>query len=153
MQIEAICISLLVAVLWGASTALHKYVLGSLSSSTVIVVSGFFYTICLLGFCYYHRFVIIEDLHNRMSSYMLMCLITSSIVCGFLANILYFYVLRHNPSSIVAALSFSAPLFVAVLGYVFLKERLPLTSIIGIVMIVVGIMLLSIRTTSQSSHL
>jgi drug/metabolite transporter (DMT)-like permease len=78
-------------------------------------------------------------------------MIISGIFVGFVANYLYYQVIRNNTSYIVAALVFSAPFFTVILSYLFLKEELTLLSGLGVFLIVAGVILLAsskIRPTS-----
>ena len=64
-------------------------------------------------------------------------------IFGFLANIIYFSVIRHGEISLVTALTSTVPIFVAGLAVLILKESLGLKQIAGIAAIVGGTILLS----------
>ncbi|MCL2014844.1 MAG: DMT family transporter [Defluviitaleaceae bacterium] len=61
-----------------------------------------------------------------------------------LATLLSMYVLRHIPLSLAPILESTAYIFVAVLGWVILKERLNKRQILGMVLIVAGIFVFSL---------
>jgi len=57
----------------------------------------------------------------------------------FLANMIYYYILKDNETSIVVSLMYSAPFFTLLLSYLFLNETLQPIGIIGIFLIFLGV--------------
>jgi len=73
----------------------------------------------------------------------------TSISAGFLANYLYFTVLRKYESSLVSALIYSCPIFTLLLANFYLSEKIDNYGIFGILFVVLGVGLIS---KSKSSH-
>jgi transporter family protein len=68
-------------------------------------------------------------------------IVVSGIATG-LSWLCYFKALQEGPASIVAAIDKLSIVFTVLFSYVFLKERLKLPSVLGLIVIVVGTMLL-----------
>jgi drug/metabolite transporter (DMT)-like permease len=61
----------------------------------------------------------------------------------FIAQIIYYYILKDHESSIISALIYSSPVFTLIFAYLFSKERLDIYGISGIFAIVMGVVLIS----------
>jgi drug/metabolite transporter (DMT)-like permease len=61
----------------------------------------------------------------------------------FLANMMYYYILKNHESSIISALVYSSPVFTLIIAYIFLKERLDIYGISGIFLMILGVILVS----------
>ena len=79
-------------------------------------------------------------------------LVALSIFTAFLANIMYYYILKDHELSIISALIYSSPVFTLVIAYLFLKERLDIYGFSGIMAIIVGVILIS-QNNQSSRHL
>lgn len=64
---------------------------------------------------------------------------------GFLATLIYFYLIENHKSYLVVALTYSAPLFTALLARWWLGEDISYVGAVGVVLIVVGVALLVYR--------
>ena len=62
-----------------------------------------------------------------------------------MAALVNMYVLRHLPISLAPILESTGYIFVAVLGFWFLREKLKKRQLIGMALILVGIIIFSIR--------
>ena len=67
----------------------------------------------------------------------------------FIANIIYYYILKKHESSLVSAITYSSPAFTLVLAYLFLNERLDIYGLSGIFAIIAGVILISNNNTSS----
>ena len=76
---------------------------------------------------------------KKINSQDILILISVSLGAGFLANLLFYYVLKSHESSLVSALVFSSPIFTLIVAYFFMKEELNGFGILGIVLIVLGV--------------
>ena len=133
---------LLIAFLWGALGVVNKYVLNHLESSTVFVLSGSVYFLLLIGLWFYNKKTIDKDL-KKITQFQIFCIIATAIFLTILPNFLYYYFLKRTKASIITAVAYSAPVFTLILAYLFLNEKIKAISVLGIILITLGISFVS----------
>jgi drug/metabolite transporter (DMT)-like permease len=133
-----IYVALFVAFLWGIHPILNKILLGKFNVPTVLVLSNFVYFLAVLVFIYLNYSEITKDV-KKINNQDILIIFTVSLVAGFLANLLYYYVLKSHESSLVSALVFSSPIFTLIVAHFFMKEDLNGFGILGIILIVLGV--------------
>lgn len=133
--------ALMVAVLTALQMVTQKHVATKLSHQTVFVLGAAIYFVLTLFYIGWHKELIQKEIRGLVVPVVLTMLVAT--ILGFLANILYFAVVKHNQVSIVAAITSTVPLFVAGLSFLVLKEALDAKQIAGIASIVGGTILLS----------
>ena len=133
---------LFIAFCWGSLGVVNKYVLNHLESSTVFVLSGIIYFFFLLGLMFYNKKSIEKDL-QKITRFQSFCIIASSIFLIFLPNFLYYYFLKRTKASIITAIAYSAPVFTLILAHLLINERIRPISILGILLISLGIFFIS----------
>lgn len=143
-------IALLISFVWGATPIAHKYIFNSYAFMTpeaMIVYGGlayFVFTMCYLS-CNWNK--VVAPL--KKLPLLVLCLMTTTAILGFLANYLYFNVIGRHASYLVSALIFSSPFFTLILSYLLLKEDISPLSAGAVILIVVGIILLAISTSQR----
>lgn len=144
METSVLGTSLFISFLWGASPVIQRFLMSTrpLSPETLMVFGSAIYFFCTLIYFGFNKDNILHEL-STASWKTLFIMIVSGIFVGFVANFLYYKVIRDNTSYIIAALVFSAPFFTVLLSYIFLKEDLTIMSGLGVVFIVTGIVLLA----------
>lgn len=140
MKIVYILIALFVAFLWGLLPVVHKYVLQKHNIITVIVFSALIYALCTLILAWLYWPSIKKDLRIIDKNTILLLTIVT-IFAGFLANIIYMYVLEKHDSHIISALVYTSPVFTLILAILFLNEKPTMLSLIGIFLIISGIIM------------
>lgn len=143
--------SLVVSLLYGISPILYKYVFlihqNEIHAFTLLLISSSVFFVCSL-LCYIvHSDRVKQDfskLHNNKKVFII--LVLSSVFSVFIANLLYFEVLKKSnaKSYIVATLVFTSPLFTLFLSYFFLKEGVTITTFLSIGLIVMGTLTLTL---------
>jgi drug/metabolite transporter (DMT)-like permease len=133
--------ALTVACLTALQVVIQKHAVKTLSHHMILVVSSVIYFVMTLLYIGWHR----EHLSSewRAMAVPVVLAIIFATMFGFLANILYFSVIRHGEISLVTALTSTVPIFVAILAVLILKESLGPKQIAGIGAIVGGTILLS----------
>lgn len=144
--------SLFISFLWGASPVIQRFLMTTqvLSPETLMVFGSAIYFLCTAVYFSFNIKKIVGEI-SLVSWKVLVIMIVSGIFVGFVANYLYYKVIRNNASYVIAALVFSAPFFTVLLSYLFLKEEITLLSSAGVFCIVVGIVLLAsskVKTTN-----
>lgn len=148
--------SLFISFLWGASPVIQRFLMATrpLSPETLMVFGSAIYFLCTLIYSFFNKQKILGEL-RKASWKTLFIMITSGIFVGFVANFLYYKVIRNNTSYIIASLVFSAPFFTVLLSYLFLKEDFNVVSVLGVVSIVIGVILLAssnIKSAKIKNH-
>jgi len=133
--------ALTVAGLTALQVVVQKHVVKSLSHQMILVVSSVIYFVLTLLYIGWHS----DHLSTEMRGLAVPVVLTilAATVFGFLANILYFSLIRHGEISLVTALTSTVPIFVAALAVLILKESVGPKQIAGIGAIVGGTILLS----------
>lgn len=144
MHLGVVTASLLVSFLWGVAPVIHKFLMSTrpISPETLMVFGSVVYFSCVVIYFYFNHQPIVTDL-RRASTKTLSIMFVSAVFAGFVANLLYFRVIKSHASYIVSALIFSSPFFTLLLSYIFLKEEMTLQSVGGVVLIVIGVILLA----------
>ena len=70
-------------------------------------------------------------------------ILTALGLISVLANFIYFYVIKHDNSYIVSAITYCSPLFTIFIAFLILNENFTFNSVIGITLIIVGASILS----------
>jgi drug/metabolite transporter (DMT)-like permease len=133
-----IYVALFIAFLWGIHPILNKILLGKFNFSTVFVLNNLIYCLAVLVFVYINYTEIAKDV-KKLNNQDILILFTVALVAGFLANLLYYYILKSHESSLVSALVFSSPIFTLIIAHFFMKEELNDFGILGILFIVLGV--------------
>jgi drug/metabolite transporter (DMT)-like permease len=137
-----IYIALFVAFLWGIHPILNKILLGKFNVSTVFVLNNLVYCLAVFVFFIINYNEITKDI-KKINGQDVLVLCTVALIAGFLANLLYYYVLKSHESSLVSALVFSSPIFTLLIAYFFMKEQLNGFGILGILLITLGVISIS----------
>lgn len=142
MNKEALILALFIAFLWGMSPIIHKVALHKISPPTALVISSIFYMSCVVVYAMIYKDTIIKDVHAL--DVRIMCMLAfTSIVCGFLSNIIYFGIIKKYESHIVSALIYACPIFTLIFASLFLRERISRFGVIGVVLITLGVICLA----------
>ena len=145
---DAIASGLFVSFLWGLAPVIHKSVLQNVDFRVVMVIGGLFYAVCLVVFALWHRQAIFHSKALKTLTWKSVSMIAfAAIATAFIANLIYFYVLKKHDSYVVSALIYSAPVFTALLAMWLLGERISVMGGVGVLLIVLGIVCLSMNET------
>lgn len=134
-------LAILVSFLWGAAAVFQKMLLVDINKETIMFISSIIYTIISSIFYLYNYDEIKNDIVNVTQKHLIIMLLIS-IFGTFLANLLFYKILKNQTSIIVTALTYTSPFFTLLLSYIFLKEEINQNTIIGLFLTVAGILLL-----------
>lgn len=90
-----------------------------------------------------------NDLKN-MTTKDILIILSIGLFSGFIGNMLYLYVLKDHNTSIISALIYSSPVFTLIISYLFLKEKLNMYGLLGVITIIIGVILVSLNENSVS---
>lgn len=147
LYMYVIAIALFVSFLWGLAPIIHKHVLKSVDPKVVMVTGGLFYSICLFTFAIYY----LKDIKSGFKKLQLrnaLWIGFASIITAFIANLIYFYILKDHDSYVIAALIYSSPVFTLILAYYLLKEKVTMMGFVGVAFIMIGIICLALNEKS-----
>lgn len=141
MVLPLVPVALSVAMLWGLTPILNKYVMSAHDAppAAVLLVSGMAYLVALACFAMYHNADAIRQV-RALSTRSLSTIVLTSLLTGFVANILFIYVLHDHASYVVTSLVYSAPVFTLLLAIVVLRERVTVVGVVGSVLMLAGML-------------
>jgi drug/metabolite transporter (DMT)-like permease len=139
-----ILIALFISACWGVQPIIHKYVLKTIDPVVVMTISSGAYFICMLGFVAYNWKRIKTHVHT-VTPRLLAVIVATSVFTAFLANLLYFYILKDHASYVTSALIYSSPFFTLVIAYLFLQNKVTLFGAAGALLIVAGVVFIAIN--------
>jgi magnesium-transporting ATPase (P-type) len=139
-----IFVSLLIALFWGISPILHKKVLNNIDTKLVLILNGFFYTLCLIIYTIYNWKDFNQE-YNKIDNNNIYTLAFISIVLSFIPNIFYFFLLKKHDTSIVCSLVNSAPIFTVLISFFILGDKINKYEIAGVILIILGIITISLK--------
>jgi len=133
-------LAVVVAALWGVSPALYKRVLARISPKSLIV----FYSFTVAVFCAAWAWTFRGDIgadFRRMRAGDWALVAVGAAAAGFLANVLYIYLIKAYDTYWVVGLAYTAPLFAAALAWVWIGERPTPLAGLGLALIAAGALL------------
>ena len=136
--------ALLISFFWGIIPIIYKVLLHHLNNVTVMAITTVFYSIFLILLVFYNRDIVIKDL-NKITNHEYLWILITTFFGVFLANFLYYYVLKKGEPAILTALMYSCPLFTLFAAHYFLKDKIKTNGIIGIIFIVLGVIFISMN--------
>ncbi len=142
---NVVLIAVFIAFIFGVSPIIHKYIFNNVPSLTpqlLFIFGGIAYFLFTFVYAISKKQSIITNIKTIPLSMTLLFLFGASL--SFYANYLYFNIISKNPSHIVSSLIFISPIFTLILSYFLLKEEITITSIIGILLIVTGVIIVAV---------
>ena len=138
---NVLALALVVAFLWGVLVIVQKYALTRVSPLMTMVLTSGVYLVCLGVYAAMSWKHLVAE--SAKLSWELVALIAlAAVMCIFVANLIYYDILKRRESYVVMALCSSAPLFTLVLAWLLLKETIPWMGVVGVVLIVAGVVCL-----------
>jgi drug/metabolite transporter (DMT)-like permease len=133
-------LAVVVAALWGVAPAVYKRVLARISPASLVV----FYSLIVAVFCVVWAWTFRGDLvadFQKMRASDWALITVGAAAAGFLANVLYIYLIEAYDTYWVVGLAYTAPLFAAALAWFWLGERVTPLAGLGLALIAVGALL------------
>ena len=138
-------IALFVSITWALAPVLHRYVFqqSHIQARTMMILSWVAYSACIIPYALYHYSSIKKDL-PKISAKGFFLIALSGILVGFISNLVYYYLVKHNKSALVSALVYSSPVFTLILAYIFIQEKVNMLGVFGILAITIGIVAITL---------
>jgi drug/metabolite transporter (DMT)-like permease len=138
MRIITVFLALLIATLWGISPVITKYLLKNYKRYTLMILFSAIYFLSLILCLPFYNKQFFNDLEKFTRKDMLIVLFQGTFIL-FFANVIYYYILKDNNTSMVIALESISPLITLILAYYLLNEKINVNGIIGIILIILGV--------------
>jgi drug/metabolite transporter (DMT)-like permease len=132
--------SLVISVLWGVQPIMCKNLLEVMSHTSVMLITGIINIICVVIYAIYHQDDIKTD---KLTKNNFLTLLFIAVFTTFLTSVMYYNILKDNKSSIVTTLTYTAPIFTLLAGYITLEEQVNIKDIFGVLLVVIGIVTLT----------
>ena len=145
-KLYVIPIALFVSFLWGAQVIAHRYILNERKADpkVLMIISSLVYMCCIAFFALYNWQSVQKGIQT-IDAISFSLIAATAILGGFLANLLYIYILKDNESYVVGALINSGPVFTLLIAILLLKERVTWIGLLGVSFIIFGVLCLSMN--------
>ncbi len=144
--------SLVLSCLWAIAPIIHKMVFKfGLHPKSMMVFTGFAYLVVLSMWTIWNWKDIRSDV-KHLTDWRVVTLIGSSAIFSVLvANLVYYHLIKEHDAHLVTAIACSSPLFTLFLAWGLLNETITPMSALGVVLIVIGVVLVSMRSSDRRS--
>jgi uncharacterized membrane protein len=119
-----------------------KHISNHITTPTILTIIGIFYFLFTISYYIYHKNIIHNDITNINNNILFILLL--AVVASSLSTIIYHDMLQGNGSAVITSITSLTPVFVALLAWLILKEKITTSMMIGILIIVVGTYILTI---------
>ena len=136
--------ALAVTALWGIVPIMQKSVLVKYPIMVVYLMTGLLHAVSLPVLAFLYRKQIMVHMPTIPAKDW-GTIVLGVVLPSVLASIIYMSTLKNNHSYLVVAMTSVYPLFTMLFAYVMLREKVTPTAALGVVCIVLGVTLLSIR--------
>lgn len=140
----SIILALFVGFLWGLAPIVHKILLKNIDFKLFMVLSSCCFFACTCIFAIYFWKDLVVSAKKQLTIFNLSWIILASVFVGFIANLVYLFVLKDYKSYIVSALIYCSPFFTLALSYLFLKENITYVGASGCILITLGVILIAL---------
>lgn len=139
--------SIVITLSWAVAAVLQKDILTFIHSNTLLAIN---YTIGLLSLLFITLFKndFIDFVPPNVPYYRYIQIIVFVWLNSVLPNVLLYGLIQTNDVNRVTALASTYPIFTLILAWIFLKERVNLYSVLGILLIVSGSFLIVMYTSN-----
>lgn len=140
-MLEAIILCIFIAIIWGISPIMQKRLLSRVNKETMLLVGGFTATVILILMCFKESHKIKEDLSKI--DFLTFVEISIAMTLGYIGTILFLSLLNNHKSYLITAITFTSPVFTAILACLWLQEKINTINVIGILLVVFGVILVA----------
>ena len=134
-------ICMFIAFLWSLHPIFHKFLQKKIDVIIMFILVWLSTSFFMIFYVIYNNKHILHNI-KTITKYEVAIFFIIGII-SVIANYLYFTTIKQSDSYIVAALTYCSPLFTVFIAYILLNEKISLSSVIGIMFIILGATLLS----------
>ena len=147
MKFIYIILSIFTSFLWGASPVIQKQLLKKFDKKTLMLFyssANILFVTLMMSFYNNHLYSDIKSLNI----YDIFLVFAYTFFTIFMANLIFLEVLKYNNAHEVAAIEGIYPFFTLLLAYLFLKEKITVFGILGVILVVLGVVCISFNDTN-----
>jgi len=144
MKFIYIILSIFTSFLWGASPVIQKQLLKKFDKKTLMLFyssANILFVTLMMSFYNNHLYSDIKSLNI----YDIFLVFAYTFFTIFMANLIFLEVLKYNNAHEVAAIEGIYPFFTLLLAYLFLKEKITIFGVLGIILVVLGVVCISMN--------
>ena len=144
MKFIYIILSIFTSFLWGASPVIQKQLLKKFDKRSLMLFyssANILFVSLLLSFYNNHLYSDIKSLN----AYDIFLVFAYTFFTIFMANLIFLEVLKYNNAHEVAAIEGIYPFFTLLLAYLFLKEKITIFGVLGVILVVLGVVCISMN--------
>lgn len=132
---------LIVAMIFGLTPIISKYVLQSIEVETLMIFSGLFFGLfAILYATFIHRDKLADDILSLSKvPHKVGLMAINSFLILIVADFLYLRVIRDNKTYLATAITASHPLFTVLAGFLLFNEAISVAHFIGVLLVIGGI--------------
>jgi drug/metabolite transporter (DMT)-like permease len=109
-----------------------------------MAITTTFYVILLMVLVFYNRHIVTSDL-NKITNHEYLWIFIATFFGVFLANYLYYYILKQGEVAILTALMYTCPIITLLGAYFLLNDKISQRAMIGIFLIVTGVVCICLK--------
>jgi len=148
-----IILALFIAFLSSVSSIINKLLGFTFCNETIILISGIINLILLIIFSYFKKEKIINDLEmDKFTPSVLLLFLITTIGCSLISTITYNYIINLHPPHRISTMLSVTPVFTMILSYYILETNITKHSIIGTLIVLIGIFIIILETSNNKSN-
>lgn len=147
MKTIYLLMSLFTSFLWGLSPVIQKHLLDKFDKRSLMLFyasANIFFVVLMLSFFNNKLYSDIKSINT----YDIFLISAYTFFTIFMANLIFLEVLKYNNSHEVAAIEGIYPFFTLLLAYLFLKEKITVFGILGVILVVLGVICISFNDSN-----
>jgi len=139
--------SLFTSFLWGISPVIQKHLLDKFDKRSLMLFYSSANVIFVTVLLSFYNNKLYSDIKS-VNTYDILLISAYTFFTIFLANLLFLEVLKYNNAHEAAAIEGIYPFFTLLLAYLFLKEKITVFGILGVILVVLGVVCISFNDTN-----
>jgi drug/metabolite transporter (DMT)-like permease len=144
MKFIYIILSIFTSFLWGASPVIQKQLLKKFDKKTLMLFYSSANVLFVTLMMSFYNNNLYSDLKS-LNTYDIFLVFAYTFFTIFMANLIFLEVLKYNNAHEVAAIEGIYPFFTLLLAYLFLKEKITIFGVLGVILVVLGVVCISMN--------
>lgn len=147
MKTIYLLMSIFTSFLWGISPVIQKHLLDKFDKRSLMLFYASANVIFVTVLLSFYNNKLYSDIKS-INTYDIFLISAYTFFTIFLANLLFLEVLKYNNAHEAAAIEGIYPFFTLLLAYLFLKEKITVFGILGVILVVLGVVCISFNDSN-----